>query len=54
VWNLAAEQQQALRDFAHAMRKNRENQAVFECVACGAGPSNAEVNAARNIAADGR
>jgi putative transposase len=51
MWDLAAERQQTLRDFALAMRKNRKNQAVFDCVACGAGPCNAEVNAARNIAA---
>ena len=32
-------------------RENRKSQAVFQCVACGAGPCNADVNAARNIAA---
>ena len=31
--------------------ENRKSQAVFACVACKAGPCNADVNAARNIAA---
>jgi putative transposase len=31
--------------------ENRKSQAVFQCVACNAGPCNADVNAARNIAA---
>ncbi|HEY2449875.1 MAG TPA: transposase [Mycobacterium sp.] len=31
--------------------ENRKSQAVFECKACSAGPCNADVNAARNIAA---
>jgi putative transposase len=31
--------------------ENRKSQAVFECQACTAGPCNADVNAARNIAA---
>jgi putative transposase len=31
--------------------ENRKSQAVFACVACNAGPCNADVNAARNIAA---
>jgi putative transposase len=35
----------------HVGRENRESQAVFECEACNAGPCNADVNAARNIAA---
>ncbi len=35
----------------HVAPENRKSQAVFECVACGAGPCNADVNAARNIAA---
>ena len=35
----------------HAAPENRKSQAVFECQACGAGPCNADVNAARNIAA---
>ncbi|MGA8249332.1 MAG: transposase [Mycobacterium sp.] len=35
----------------HVAPENRKSQAVFQCVACGAGPCNADVNAARNIAA---
>ncbi|MGO8939071.1 MAG: zinc ribbon domain-containing protein, partial [Mycobacterium sp.] len=35
----------------HVTPENRKSQAVFQCVACGAGPCNADVNAARNIAA---
>jgi putative transposase len=35
----------------HVARENRKNQAVFQCGACGSGPCNADVNAARNIAA---
>ncbi len=35
----------------HVATENRKSQAVFQCVACGAGPCNADVNAARNIAA---
>ena len=35
----------------HVALENRKSQAVFQCVACGAGPCNADVNAARNIAA---
>jgi putative transposase len=35
----------------HVALENRKSQAVFRCVACGAGPCNADVNAARNIAA---
>jgi putative transposase len=35
----------------HVAPENRKSQVVFECVACGAGPCNADVNAARNIAA---
>ena len=35
----------------HVAPENRKSQAVFECVACGAGPCQADVNAARNIAA---
>ncbi len=35
----------------HIAPANRKSQAVFQCVACGAGPCNADVNAARNIAA---
>ncbi len=35
----------------HIAPENRKSQAVFACVACNAGPRNADVNAARNIAA---
>jgi putative transposase len=35
----------------HIAPENRKSQAVFQCVACNAGPCNADVNAARNIAA---
>jgi putative transposase len=35
----------------HVAPENRKSQAVFQCVACGAGPCNADLNAARNIAA---
>jgi len=35
----------------HVAPTNRKSQAVFECEACNAGPCNADVNAARNIAA---
>jgi putative transposase len=35
----------------HIAPENRKSQAVFECQACTAGPCNADVNAARNIAA---
>jgi putative transposase len=35
----------------HVAPGNRKSQAVFECEACHAGPCNADVNAARNIAA---
>jgi putative transposase len=35
----------------HVASENRKSQAVFACVACKAGPCNADVNAARNIAA---
>lgn len=35
----------------HVASENRKSQAVFACVACTAGPCNADVNAARNIAA---
>jgi putative transposase len=35
----------------HVASGNRKSQAVFECEACTAGPCNADVNAARNIAA---
>jgi putative transposase len=35
----------------HVAPENRKSQVVFQCVACDAGPCNADVNAARNIAA---
>ncbi|HZU46556.1 MAG TPA: transposase [Mycobacterium sp.] len=35
----------------HVATENRKSQAVFACVACGMGSCNADVNAARNIAA---
>lgn len=35
----------------HVAPENRKSQAVFRCVACNTGPCNADVNAARNIAA---
>lgn len=35
----------------HIASGNRKSQAVFECEVCDAGPCNADVNAARNIAA---
>lgn len=35
----------------HIASENRKSQAVFECISCNAGPCNADVNAARNIAA---
>jgi putative transposase len=35
----------------HVAPESRKSQAVFACVACNAGPCNADVNAARNIAA---
>jgi putative transposase len=35
----------------HVTPENRKSQAVFQCVACDAGPCNADMNAARNIAA---
>ncbi len=35
----------------HVAPENRKSQAVFQCVACDTGPCNADVNAARNIAA---
>jgi putative transposase len=34
----------------HVAPENRKSQAIFQCVACGGGPCNADVNAARNIA----
>jgi putative transposase len=47
----AAYTSQRCSDCGHVAPGNRESQAVFRCVACGAGPRNADVNAARNIAA---
>ncbi len=47
----AAYTSQRCSDCGHVAPGNRENQAVFRCVACGAGPWNADVNAARDIAA---
>jgi putative transposase len=35
----------------HVAPENRKSQAVFECESCNTGPCNADVNAARNIAA---
>jgi putative transposase len=35
----------------HVAPQNRKSQAVFECEVCNTGPCNADVNAARNIAA---
>jgi putative transposase len=35
----------------HVAPQNRKSQAVFECKVCNTGPCNADVNAARNIAA---
>jgi putative transposase len=35
----------------HVAPQNRKSQAVFECEVCSTGPCNADVNAARNIAA---
>jgi transposase len=47
----AAYTQQRCSHCGHVAPENRKSQAVFQCVACGAGPCNADVNAARNIAA---
>ncbi|MGB9305241.1 MAG: transposase, partial [Mycobacterium sp.] len=47
----AAFTSQRCSDCGHVAPENRKSQAVFCCVACGAGPCNADVNAARNIAA---
>jgi putative transposase len=47
----AAYTSQRCSDCGHVAPENRKSQAVFQCVACGAGPCNADVNAARNIAA---
>ncbi len=48
---LAAYTSQQCSYCGHIAPENRKSQAVFQCVACGAGPCNADVNAARNIAA---
>jgi putative transposase len=47
----AAYTSQRCSQCGHVAPGNRKSQAVFQCVACGAGPCNADVNAARNIAA---
>jgi putative transposase len=47
----AAYTSQRCSNCGHVAPENRKSQAVFQCVACGAGPCNADVNAARNIAA---
>jgi putative transposase len=47
----AAYTSQRCSDCGHVAPENRKSQAVFQCVACGAGPCDADVNAARNIAA---
>ncbi|MGB8207253.1 MAG: transposase [Mycobacterium sp.] len=47
----AAFTSQRCSDCGHVAPENRKSQAVFQCVACDAGSCNADVNAARNIAA---
>jgi putative transposase len=47
----AAYTSQRCSSCGHVAPGNRKSQAVFECEACSAGPCNADVNAARNIAA---
>jgi putative transposase len=47
----AAYTSQRCSQCGHVAPENRKSQAVFQCVACGAGPCNADVNAALNIAA---
>lgn len=47
----AAYTSQRCSQCGHVAPENRKSQAVFQCVACGTGPCNADVNAARNIAA---
>jgi putative transposase len=47
----AAYTSQRCSQCGHVAPENRKSQAVFECVVCGAGPFNADVHAARNIAA---
>jgi putative transposase len=47
----AAHTSQRCSECGHVTPDNRKSQAVFECQACNAGRCNADVNAARNIAA---
>jgi putative transposase len=47
----AAYTSQRCSQCGHIAPENRKSQAVFQCVACNSGPCNADVNAARNIAA---
>ena len=47
----AAHTSQRCSHCGHVAPENRKSQAVFQCAACDAGPCNADVNAARNIAA---
>jgi putative transposase len=47
----AAYTSQRCSECGHVAPENRKSQAVFECEVCTAGPCNADVNAARNIAA---
>ena len=47
----AAYTSQRCSECGHVAPGNRKSQAVFECEACTAGRCNADVNAARNIAA---
>jgi putative transposase len=47
----AAHTSQRCSECGHVAPGNRKSQAVFECEACDAGRCNADVNAARNIAA---
>jgi putative transposase len=47
----AAYTSQRCSQCGHVAPENRKSQAVFQCVACDAGQCNADVNAARNIAA---
>jgi len=47
----AAHTSQRCSQCGHVAPENRKSQAVFQCAACDAGPCNADVNAARNIAA---
>jgi putative transposase len=47
----AAYTSQRCSQCGHVAPENRKSQAVFQCLVCSAGPCNADVNAARNIAA---